>query len=98
MRCGQDGVLGRNQLRQTCGLKFKMKFPVTHFKCMVIMLGPDANYAIVVIRSCLVQMKCLFCLHGLGVYLQNSRTIVIYIFKYCHWSVYICLAKYKIQY
>lgn len=40
-----------------CGLKCKMKFPVTHFKCMVIMLGPDAYYAVVTGRFILVHMK-----------------------------------------
>lgn len=42
-----------------CGLKCKMKFPVTHFKCMVIMLGLDAYYAVVTSRFSLLHMKYL---------------------------------------
>jgi hypothetical protein len=36
-----------------------MKFPVTHFKCMVIMLGPDAYYAVVTSRFSPLHIKYL---------------------------------------
>jgi hypothetical protein len=62
-----------------------MKFPVTHFKCIVIMLEPDA-YCAIGTSFCLVYMNISFiCVHGL----RNIRTIVMDIFKHCHWFAFI---------